>query len=188
MSSKANSTILLIGIGNLLRGDDAVGRIAAQHLRQRSVPALRVLEHDGEGASLMEVWKSEQTVIVIDAISSRRKPGTIHRFDVTRHPLQKRILHSSTHAFGLHEAIQLAKSLQQLPGRLIVYGIEVQSSAIGTPLSAVVENAVPRLVDRIVREVELQSGTSELRDPQPQSGGRRSAASWSLKSRLKGPR
>lgn len=144
----------MIGIGNPLRGDDAVGRVVARHLRERNITAVRVLEHDGEGTSLMEAWKGEQTVIVIDAIFSHSEPGSIHRFDATRQPPQKRIFQSSTHGFGLHEAIQLAQSLHQLPPRLNIYGIEGKSLAIGKNLSAEVKIAVPRLVDRILEEAE----------------------------------
>lgn len=112
----------------------------------------------------MELWKGEQTVFVIDAISSNMEPGTIHRFDAACQPPQKGIFQNSTHAFGLHEAIQLAQSLHELPSRLIIYGIEVECFAIGKHLSAKVKDAVPCLVDRLLEEAELGSRISDLRD------------------------
>ncbi|MGA2430316.1 MAG: hydrogenase maturation protease [Candidatus Acidiferrum sp.] len=157
MNSQTKSGILVIGIGNPLRGDDAVGRLVARHLGKRNVPALRVLEHDGEGASLMEVWKDEKVVMVIDAVSSHTEPGTIHRFDAASEVPQKRLFQASTHAFGLYEALRLARSFGQLPPRLIVYGIEGKSFGIGQRVSDEVKDAASRLVDRILEEAELES-------------------------------
>jgi hydrogenase maturation protease len=118
----------------------------------------------------MELWKGERTVFVIDAVSSNVKPGTIHRFDAAWQPPQKRIFQNSTHAFGLHEAMQLAQCLHQLPSRLIIYGIEGESFAIGKRLSAKVKNAVPYLIDCILAEAELEFWISDLCDKEPQAG------------------
>ena len=153
MNPPAESAVLVIGIGNSLRGDDAVGRKVASRIRERNIPSVRVLEHDGEGASLMELWKGARTVILVDAVSSPAKPGTICRFDATHHPLPQRIFQNSTHAFGLNEAVELSRALNQIPPRLIIYGIEGKSFGIGGELSPEVEHAVPEVVDRIFAEL-----------------------------------
>jgi hydrogenase maturation protease len=160
------SGILLIGIGNPLRGDDAVGVVIARRIQERHLPGVRVLEHDGEGASLMEAWKGAQTVVAIDAVSSKSKPGKIYRFEATKQPLPGRMFQDSTHAFGLHEAIELSRALHQLPVQLIIYGIEGRSFAIGGRLSKEVEKAASSLVDRILAAAAaLEIGNS--RPPRP---------------------
>ena len=71
MSSPSETVVLVIGIGNLLRGDDSVGRIVAQRLRERNIPQLQVLEQEGETMGLMEAWAGADTVFVVDAILLR---------------------------------------------------------------------------------------------------------------------
>jgi hydrogenase maturation protease len=153
MSSSSQSGVLVIGIGNLLRGDDGVGRIVARHLQERAIPGLHVLELDGEITSLLETWKGLPSVIVVDAAASHSAPGTIHRFDTSNSALPGRIFQNSTHAFGLHEAVELSRALLQLPQRLLVFGIEGKSFALGGKLSPEVQQAVAKVVDRIIAEV-----------------------------------
>jgi hydrogenase maturation protease len=69
----------------------------------------------GDGAALMEVWRGEETVIIIDAVKSGALPGTIRRFDARAQPIPKDAFRCSTHAFGVAEAIELARALARLP-------------------------------------------------------------------------
>ena len=62
--------ILIIGLGNDYRGDDAVGRAIARRLQAIAGDNIRVLEESGEGVALMESWKGGDFVILIDAIHS----------------------------------------------------------------------------------------------------------------------
>jgi hydrogenase maturation protease len=91
MSSPSETVVLVIGIGNLLRGDDSVGRIVARRLRERNIPRLQVLEQEGGTTGLMEAWAGADTVFVVDAISSKSRPGTILRLNATHQSLQRRI-------------------------------------------------------------------------------------------------
>jgi len=156
VSPSVEPEVVLIGIGNSLRGDDAVGLHVAGHIRERQHPSLRVFESDGDGAALLELWNGKQTVIIVDAVSSGSPPGTVHRFDVTEHPLHGRMFRDSTHAFSLQHAVELSRVLQKLPKRLIVYGIEAKSFALGAELSQEVSAALPQAAARILRDVNAQ--------------------------------
>jgi hydrogenase maturation protease len=59
----------------------------------------------------------------------------------------------STHAFGVAEAIELARVLQQLPSRLVVYGVEGAHFDIGCDLSAAVLQAVPEVVQQVRQDI-----------------------------------
>jgi len=67
----------------------------------------------------------------------------------------------SSHSFGLHEAIELARALKRLPRRLILYGIEGKSFGLGGELSPDVKEAAPRVADRIVAELRAGRGILE---------------------------
>jgi hydrogenase maturation protease len=145
--------VLVIGIGNEFRGDDGAGIQAARRLAALEPPGVTVLEQSGEGATLMETWQTAATVFVVDAVQSADPPGTIYRFDAGREPLPAHFAGYSSHAFGLAEAVAMARLLGQLPARLIVYGVAGRNFDYGVTLSPEVETAVDRLVARLLSEV-----------------------------------
>jgi len=145
--------ILLIGIGNAYRGDDGVGLRIAQDIKKKSPDYVNVIEQSGEGISLMDSWKDADTVILIDAVHSGAQPGTIHRFDVHTQTIPAKFFHYSTHAFGVAEAIELARALKQLPKNLIVHGIEGKCFEAGIGLSLEVEKAVEEVMLRVKQDI-----------------------------------
>ena len=145
---------LVIGLGNAFRGDDGVGRVVARRLREIALPGVTVREESGEGAALMEAWMDAGAVILVDAVQSGAAPGTIHRLDATRTPVPSRFFHYSTHAFSVAEAVELARALNQLPPRLILYGIEGGDFTAGEQLSPEVAAAVDELLPRIRQEIQ----------------------------------
>jgi len=156
--AQENTRVLIIGIGNPYRSDDAAGVLAARRLKDAGLDSSTVMEHSGEGASLMEAWKGRAAVILIDAVSSGSPPGTIHRLEPPRQPLPARMFQNSTHAFSLPQAIEMARVLDGLPPRLIVFGIEGQNFQAGTGLSPEVSGALPELARRVLEEAaSLQS-------------------------------
>ena len=148
------SPILVIGVGNDYRSDDGIGLTIVRTLKAKELPEILCLESGGDGISLMETWSNAHKVILIDAISSGAQPGIIYRFDALAQSIPASYAFSSTHAFGVAEAIQLARTLDQLPASLIVYGIEGKKFAAGTELSPEIEHAVSEVVERVRREVQ----------------------------------
>jgi len=144
---------LVIGIGNVYRGDDGIGIITARKIRDLHPSETEVKEESGEGASLLEALKDARNVILVDASVSSDSPGTIHRFDASRRPIPSRFFHYSTHAFSIAEAIELARTLNQLPPRLIVYAIEGKDFSPGTEVSPEVLKASDKAVPRIIQDI-----------------------------------
>lgn len=157
----AAPTALIVGVGNASRGDDAAGLIAARRIREalQALPnplepgRVAVLEHDGEGTSLVALWEGAGTVILIDAALSGAAVGSIHRFDARSQALPVGLRACSTHAFGVVGAIELARALDRLPQRLIVYGIEGRSFSAGEAPSEAVEAGVRSVVERVLSDI-----------------------------------
>jgi hydrogenase maturation protease len=145
---------LVIGVGNDYARDDAAGLLVARTLRERVRNDMTVVECTGDGVSIMEAWKDVGAAIVIDAVHSGAEVGTIYRFDARQTPLPARPFRGSTHAFGLYEAVELGRSLNQLPPRLIVYGIEGQNFTVGSEVSAAVLRAVGEVAQSVLHDVE----------------------------------
>lgn len=144
--------ILVVGVGNPDRGDDAAGRMVARKLAGSAPAGVEIAEHDGEAASLVELMEGADGVILVDACTAGTPPGTVHRFDAAERPLPQKTLDFSTHGFGLAEAIELARALDQLPARCFVYAIEIQNVTEGAALSPAVAAAVDRLAQKLRRK------------------------------------
>jgi hydrogenase maturation protease len=151
----ASAPLVVIGVGNEYRCDDGVGVMVARRLQARNLPGVRIIE--ANGAALLEAWQQAETVILLDAVQSGAAAGTIHRLEAQTQPLPAQFFRASTHAFGVAEAIELARALQQLPPRLLLYGIEGNHFAAGTELSVEVANAVPTVVQRVLEEIARYS-------------------------------
>lgn len=145
--------MLILGTGNPLRGDDAAGLHAARRLRGRLPASVAVVEREGDLAAALDIWKDHDAVVVIDAMRSGGRPGTIVRLRAHETPLPAGFARSSTHAVGLAEVVELGRVMQTLPASVIVYGIEGKSFALGEGLSPEVEPAVGEVVERVLREV-----------------------------------
>ena len=150
----AEPAIVVIGVGNPLHRDDGVGSRVARHLEALAPPGVEVRTHDGGGPGLMDAWEGVSAAVVVDAVSSGAPAGTIFRFDAGAGPLPAHLRAAcSTHGFGLDNAVELARALDRLPGRLIVIGVEGDDFSRGRGLSGTVEGAVERAVEAVMKEI-----------------------------------
>ncbi|MDH4098713.1 MAG: hydrogenase maturation protease [Nitrospira sp.] len=154
------ATIRIIGIGNLFRGDDAVGLLAARRLRERLDGSVEVLEAEGDGLALLDLMEGADQVMLIDAVKGGGQSGATVRLDLSVESRWGRLVPCSTHALGIAEAIDLARVLGRLPKGMILYGIEIESLESGAGLTASVIGGLDRVVEQVYREVEKARCTS----------------------------
>ena len=150
--STAPEPVVVIGIGNRWRRDDAVGLEVAGRLRARGVAAR---DAEGETVELLDLWERAGSAIVIDAAGPGAQPGTVHRFEAADAPIPVGLSSTSTHALGIAEAVELARTLGRLPERLLVFAIEGADFSAGEGLSPRVAATVDPVVDMILRELAL---------------------------------
>ena len=152
MPNPSQPQLLIIGVGNPFRGDDAAGLLAVRQVKSAGPISAQFVEHSGEGASLMDAWKGARAVVLIDAVSSGGRPGTIYRLEPASKPLPAEMFQSSTHAFSIPQAIEMSRALNELPPQVVIFGIEGKNFQAGTELSAEVNDALPELVRRVLEE------------------------------------
>lgn len=155
---------LVIGIGNTLRGDDAVGHLVSEEVKGACPTGTIVLQKTGNGLDLLETWKGADLVIVVDAIRSGNTAGKIHFLDVNKGGPEWDLFGYSTHSVSLGEAIELGKALGTLPPKLFVCGIEGRSFELGMSVSAQVKEAIPRAVKLIVETLERRGHARSIPD------------------------
>lgn len=122
-------------MGNPWRGDDAAGVDVAARVGGRV--------HSGDCVRLVDDWTGLDDVVVVDAGAPAGSPGRVSRFDAVAAPLPAaRSRSSSTHAFGVAEAVELGRALDRLPARLEIVVIEGADFSHDAPLSPAVGAAV----------------------------------------------
>jgi hydrogenase maturation protease len=147
--SDGRAGLIVVGLGNAFRGDDAAGLAVARALGDDP----RVLVHEGEPIDLLDRWDGAGEVIVVDAARSGAAPGTVHRLDGLTEPVAAG---GSIHAFGLAETLALARALGRAPARVTVIGIEGERFGAGDGLSP----AVAAAVERVAGELRAHLGKS----------------------------
>ena len=153
----------VICVGNSWRSDDAAGLAVATQLRGTLDERAEVLEQEGEPTALIDSLEGADCVWIVDAVSSESEAGTVHRVDAIEQQLPIGLFGASTHHLGIVDAVELARALGRLPGRLIVYGIEGDTFDAGVGLTPAVAAAVA-LVARSLRE-EVAELARRIRDP-----------------------
>jgi hydrogenase maturation protease len=149
----SRAPVRVVGVGNAMRRDDAVGLEVARRLREVLPPGAETIECGGEPVGLLDAWEGAEVALLVDAVSSSGRPGTVHRLDVTAGPVPPGLARGSTHALGLAEAIELGRALARLPARLALYGVEGGRFDAGEGLTPEVARAADRLVEEIRAEV-----------------------------------
>ena len=144
---------LIVGIGNILYGDEGVGVHAVDRLQRLQLPAdIDVIDGGTVGIELVNYFGSAEKIIVIDAVKADAPPGTIVRFSAGDYVLLDSVP-SSAHDSSLSDILAFATSSIDLT-RIVVIGMvpeDVQSMSL--TLSKSLSDALPRLIDEVLAEV-----------------------------------
>ncbi|MDT7614229.1 MAG: hypothetical protein QOF00_1676 [Pseudonocardiales bacterium] len=130
--------VLVVGCGNLLRGDDGVGPILVRHLWERGVPdGARLVDGGTAGMDVAFQMRGAGRVVIIDASATGAAPGTLYRVPGAElenlPPLQG--LH--THSFRWDHAIAFARwaLAEACPDDITVFLIEAENVEMDADLS-----------------------------------------------------
>jgi hydrogenase maturation protease len=146
---------LVLGLGNELAGDDAVGVLVARALYVELDGVADVVESSAAGLALIEVFAGYDRAIVIDSIvTGRNPPGTITEMGLLD---VGRVVASSLHNAGLPELAAVAARLGLgFPSQTVVFAVEVVDPyTFGVGLSEPVAGAVEGLVERVRAQVRM---------------------------------
>jgi hydrogenase maturation protease len=142
--------LLVIGVGNRDRGDDAAGPVVCDLIRAAGVADVETLVFEGSVVDLPLHWRADDHVVIVDAANPSGRPGRIIDVDA----LASRLVAPatvSTHTVDVGAAIELARAMGKLPAGLSIVGIEGASFEFGDGLGPEVERAVKQVVARLSR-------------------------------------
>jgi hydrogenase maturation protease len=153
MPAEKGVPLLVLGLGNVLCGDDGLGVVAVHLLQRRYLPPdeVEVLDGGTLGLSLLPRLEQASEAILVDAIRAEGPPGSFVRLegDDVAPAMAARL---SVHQVGVVDLLDAARWRGCYPSRLILLGLVPGSLELGVRRTASVEAALPELVERIVAE------------------------------------
>ena len=158
--------ILIAGVGNELRQDDAFG---VEFVRNwaRAMPDhdhINLLEVGIAGIHLVQELQAGYDVLVLaDAVDYDRQPGTISIekvekiSDINLMPLdEKREFLADMHYTNPMRAMMLAKAINILPEKVYILGCQsAQHDDFALGMSDQVQSAIPKAIDTLTKWLQL---------------------------------
>ena len=146
-------SILVLGLGNLLLSDEGVGIHAANRLQKMLLDSkVEVIDGGTGGFELLTHFQDRKKVIIIDALKTDDKPGTVFRFTLEDIGLLQQETFS-VHQFNLYELFFFVQKMMPQP-EVIVYGIVPQETKLySTKLSKVVSGGVRKMLPILLEEI-----------------------------------
>jgi len=147
--------IVVIGVGNLLLGDEGVGVHAVRELKKRALPpGVEVLDAGVAGIGLLDLFQGAEKVLLIDAADMNRPPGTVVRFTPDDIQSQGENPRFSAHDVGLLEVLQLAKALGKSPPQVVIVGVQPKEISWRMDLTPEIQAALPKVVEAVLKELD----------------------------------
>jgi hydrogenase maturation protease len=154
---------IVIGLGNPILGDGGLGVHAVRRLRQRyATPAAVELIEGDLARPLMRHLVGARGAILVAAIDAGATLGELVRLD-GRDWASACSIRMTPHESALEELIGAARTSGAWPDRVVLFGAQPASIALGNELSPPVAAALDRLVDAIAAELAAWN----LRSPAP---------------------
>jgi hydrogenase maturation protease len=135
MSQVVPCQIALLGLGNLMRTDDAIGMLALRKLEEHGrLPAeVRVIEGGTLGLDLLDSLRDISHLLVLDAVDTGVVPGTFSRFEgeeIDALPVSK-----SVHLLGFSDVMCALRLMDAAPAEVVLLGVQPASTDWGTVLT-----------------------------------------------------
>lgn len=150
--------LIVLGIGQSLRGDDAVGLEIVrewQKIYPETSGLVRVEMLELPGLDLIELLTGMDAAVIVDAVLDDQEPGKIRSFPITN--LDSFDLGSrSAHGWGVAETFKLAESLfpEMEKIKILIIGISIKQVGVGAGISPEVRQAIPSACLMLEKKVQ----------------------------------
>lgn len=165
------TSLLVLGLGNVLLQDDGLGVAAVTDLIDRydRPDGVRILDGGTLGLSLLPAVEEADRLILVDAIHADGAPGDVVGLtgDDVGPAVASRL---SPHQVGVADLLDGARWLERYPSSVVLLGLVPESIDLGIGLSPAVQQKLPALVDRVVAEARALGFHFRPRTPAPAVG------------------
>jgi hydrogenase maturation protease len=145
--------VVVLGIGNILLGDEAVGVRVVEALQDYALPPEVELVDGGTcGMELFDQLIEVDLLIVVDALLAGKQPGEMVRLAGAEIPVFFRSK-LSPHMIGLPDVLASLEFAGHTPKEAVVIGVQPQSFALSLEMTPAIAACVPELVSRVLDEL-----------------------------------
>jgi hydrogenase maturation protease len=154
MTGRENVKALVLGIGNLLIGDEGVGCQAVAELSRRYTlpPAVDVVDGGTAGFELLPLIDSLDLVILIDALRNDMSAGTVMMVEGEQVP-RAFLARTTPHQLGICDVLAAAQLSEIMPRHLTLYGVEPKQMDVGIRLSPEVAAGMEKVIGAVVDQL-----------------------------------
>lgn len=163
---QSEKKIGVLGIGNLIVGDEGFGVHTINYLEENYIFPDNVVLKDGgtAGIYMSPFLEACDPIFVIDVVDIDAEPGSLHYYsneDVKAGKISTRM---SPHQLGLLEVLEICKLRDAAPELVEFYCVVPHTLATTTELSAVVAPRVPEIAAMILARLAEAGVTVEKRN------------------------
>jgi hydrogenase maturation protease len=155
--------VVILGVGNILLKDEGVGVRVVEALRReyRFPREVKLIDGATSGPDLLPFIRATEHLIIVDALRTRRQPGTVFKLTAAELSPQTPAT-TSLHQIGLWQVLRIAYLLDgRLPSTTIV-GVEPQdASHWGLELTDLISSRIPLLIELVLAEIKALDLTVE---------------------------
>ncbi len=147
--------IVIIGVGNLLMGDDGMGIHAVEALRHEALPSnVVIFSAETRAFDALEYMDGSDKAVIVDAYKKGGVPGSIYRFtfDPSSDVLDESI-NLSMHDINFVDALRAGRGIYKLPKEIVILGIEPEVLECRLGLSFKLNDAIPNVVEAVKSEL-----------------------------------
>ena len=161
------SRVVVLGIGNVLMGDDALGPHVVKQLQAGYVlpDHVTVVEGGTPGVDLAAYLKGVETLVVVDTLRLDAPPGTLHVLDKSALLASRPVQAMNLHEPGLREALLTMEFEGGGPREVRLVGVVPSRVDGGIGLSRPVRDALPQVLARTLSELAALGVEARKRQP-----------------------
>jgi hydrogenase maturation protease len=144
----------VIGLGNILRGDDGIGPAIIQNLEQSGNSfQIRPIDAGSDAFTVLDHLLGSEPVLIIDCARMGKSPGTVQKMLFKDAEFLTTKIGLSLHGYSLAEVWEIARSMG-VSNDLSVIGIEPNSLEFNSGLSEVVKKSIPVILQMVAEEAK----------------------------------
>jgi hydrogenase maturation protease len=144
--------LTVIGLGNKLRGDDAIGPLIIENLAEFSHDyPIRLIDAGADAFAVLHYLVENNRVVLIDSARMNKEPGFVKRIELNNDSLVWADENISLHGYGFAEIFKIARELNPDVSCTLI-AIEPKEISFNTSISDEVQKCVPGIIRMVIEE------------------------------------
>ena len=143
----------VIGLGNLLRGDDGIGPLVIEKLlKLKSIPA-KLIDAGSDAFTILDHLSGTDPLLIIDCARMDKEPGEICTFNISEANIGYIDKTVSLHGFGFGEVYQMAREIGPVAPCKII-GVQPKEISFNAQVSDEVKKSIPKIIELVNKEAK----------------------------------